>query len=117
MGMNYYAVKNGPSLREPIHIGKASMGWMFLFQYQNDMWSDEPVVWRNYDQVREWLKKHTVDSNEYVILNEEEEIVSYDEFVEIVEWKQNDAFCKDNPNNFSHADNVNGYRFTSGDFS
>ena len=32
MGTNYYVIPNRPSVEEPIHIGKSSMGWMFLFQ-------------------------------------------------------------------------------------
>lgn len=36
MGTNYYAVKNRPTVCSPIHIGKSSSGWLFLFHEQND---------------------------------------------------------------------------------
>ena len=35
MGTNYYAVKKRPTIREPLHIGKSSAGWKFLFQEVN----------------------------------------------------------------------------------
>jgi hypothetical protein len=34
MGTNYYAVKNGPTIQELVHIGKSSAGWLFNFQQQ-----------------------------------------------------------------------------------
>lgn len=116
MGTNYYAVKNRPSCDDPIHIGKSSMGWMFNFQRQNIKWNTPPVVWNTWNQVRTWLKENTVDSTDYVIIDEYDDIISYDEFVELVESKQTDEFCKNNPDNFAYADNVDGYRFSSGEF-
>ena len=114
MGTNYYVVKNGPSVREPIHIGKSSIGWLFNFQAHNEPWEIPPVVWNTYNQVVEWLKKYTVDSTEYVIMDEYDEIVSLDDLIELIRWKQED--CKDNPDNFKYARNVDGYRFSDGDF-
>ena len=109
MGTNYFAVKNGPSIQEPIHIGKASGGWKFLFQAQNETWNDPPVVWNTYNQVRDWLKKYTVDSTDYVIMDEYDDVIPFDDFVKMVETKQiRDA---DNPDNFTHCRNVDGYRF------
>ncbi len=35
------------------------------------------------------------------------------DFVDLVQGKQEDPFCRDNPDNFSHARNINGYRFES----
>lgn len=117
MGTNYYAVKNRPSLEEPIHIGKSSAGWMFSFQSQNDKWHDPPVVWNTWPQVRDWLKKYTVDTHEYVIMDEYDEIIPYADFVDLVEAKQKDPFCRDNPDNFSYSRNVDGYRFSDEEFS
>lgn len=77
MGKNYYAVRTRPTVNEPIHIGKYSGGWLFLFSVQNDEWNDPPVVWHTYEQVKEWLKKHTVDSKEYVILDEYDQEISF----------------------------------------
>lgn len=35
MGTNYYAVKKKPTIAEPLHIGKSSCGWKFLFHEVN----------------------------------------------------------------------------------
>ncbi len=110
MGTNYYAVRNKPTVREPIHIGKSSYGWRFLFQYQDEKWNEPPVVWHNYKEVKDWLKKYTVDSDEFVIMNEYDEIISYDDFINMVKEKQKTKVHDE------HADNVNGYRFTEGWF-
>ena len=115
MGTNYFVTKNGPSVREPIHIGKSSGGWKFLFQTQdNPWWDDPPVVWNTFNQVKDWLKKYTVDSTDYVIMDEYDDIISFDDFIELVETKQTrDA---DNPDNFANSRNIDGYRFTDGWF-
>lgn len=117
MGTNYFAVRNRPTISSPIHIGKSSVGWLFLFQEQNKPWNDPPVVWNTYEQVKDWLRKHTVDSTDYVIIDEYEDVIYFMEFVNLVESKQKDEFCKNNPDNFSDCRNVNGYRFTDEDFS
>lgn len=117
MGTNYYAVRNRPTTAEPLHIGKASIGWLFCFQQHNERWSEPPVVWNTYDQVKEWLKKYTVDTNEFVIMDEYDRIISLNEFIAIVEDKQNDDLCRNNPDNFKHSRNVNGYRFSDYEFS
>ena len=115
MGTNYYAVRNRASTEMPIHIGKSSIGWKFHFQEQDIGSHNPPVEWHTYDQVIEWLKKYTVESNEYVIMDEYDEIVSLKDLVELIERKQEE--CKDNPDNFRHdVKNVNGYRFSEGDF-
>lgn len=117
MGTNYYITKNGPSVRTPIHIGKSSIGWLFLFQAQNETWYDPPVVWNTWPQVRDWLRKYTVESKDFVIIDEYDEVIPYDEFVKMVERKQVDPRDRDNPDNFSHARNIDGYRFEYDDFS
>ena len=48
-----------------------------------------------------------------VILDEEDIEVPLEEFLEIVESKQN----TENPKNFQYSKNVDGYRFNDGDFS
>lgn len=112
MGTNYYAVRNRPTTQEPIHIGKSSFGWKFNFQSHNESYEIPPVVWNTYEQVIDWLRKYTVETDEFVILDEYDRIVSLDEFVEMVEDKQNE----NNPDDFSYARNVNGYRFSDGEF-
>ncbi len=72
MGTNYYVVKNGPSIQDPVHIGKASIGWMFSFHRQNEKWHEPPIAWNTFNQVKDWLKKYTVDSTDYVINDGEE---------------------------------------------
>ena len=117
MGTNYYAVRNRPSLCEPIHIGKSSGGWLFLFQDQQDTWRDPPVVWHSYPEVLDWLKKYTIEQPDYVILNEYDQIIPFTTFVQMVERKQADEHCLSNPDNFKYSKNVDGYRFSDGDFS
>ena len=117
MGTNYYAVRNRPTTSDPIHIGKSSAGWLFCFQSQNDTWCEPPVVWNTYEQVKEWPYKYTVEKNDFVIINEYDEILTFDEFFDLVDSKQNDDHCKKNPENFRYSRNVNGYRFSDGYFS
>ena len=117
MGTNYYAVRNRPTVNTPIHIGKSSAGWLFNFQSQNDRWSEPTVIWNTYEQVKAWLYKHTVLDKDFVIMNEYDEIVSFDNFFELVDDKQEDTGNKNNPDNFRYARNVNGYRFTDEEFS
>jgi hypothetical protein len=116
MGTNYYAVKSKPTTSEPIHIGKSSMGWLFLFHEQRDPWADDLIEWHNYDELKKWLYKHTVEEKDYVIINEYDEVISYDKFISFVDAKQNDEHCRNNPDNFMYCRNVNGYRFTDDDF-
>jgi len=115
--MNYYAVRNRPTIESPIHIGKSSYGWLFCFQTQNETWRDTPVVWNTFDQVKDWLYKHTVEKEEYVILDEEDTIIPYDQFIKLVEDKQKDEFCFSNSDNFKYSLNVNGYRFSDRQFT
>lgn len=117
MGTNYYVVPNRPSVHEPIHIGKSSIGWMFNFQSQHDPWHEPPIEWNTFEQVRDWLYKNTVQSNEFVIMDEYDKIIPFDELMELIEDKQNDPYCRDNPDNFDgYTRNVNGYRFSDGYF-
>ena len=117
MGTNYYVVRNRPTTQSPVHIGKSSAGWFFNFQTQNERWYDPPIVWNTFNQVKEWLKKYTVDSKEYVIIDEYDEIISMDDFVEMVERKQKDPYALKNPDNFTYSKNIDGYRFSDEDFS
>lgn len=118
MGTNYYVVPSRASIREPVHIGKSSWGWLFCFQDQdNPWWGDPPVVWHTYEQVMAWLLEWTVEKTDYVIMNEYDEIVSYEEFKKLVDEKQSDPGSIANKGNFAYGEkNVNGYRFIEGDF-
>lgn len=112
MGTNYYAVRNRPTTDDPIHIGKSSIGWKFLFQSQNDKYNEPQVIWNTYDQVCEWLHKYTVETDNYVIINEYDEVVSFDDLIKLIEDKQSEH----NPDDFTYARNVNGYRFSDREF-
>jgi hypothetical protein len=114
MGTNYYVVPNRPSVETPIHIGKSSMGWKFLFHDVNEPYWSVPVVWHTYDEVKDWLYKNTVVSKNYVIIDEYDGRVEYEEFIDLVEYKQ--EHYADNPDNFTYCRNVNGYRFDDREF-
>ena len=64
-------------------------------------------------QVYEWLYKYTVESGSYVIIDEYDEVISFEDFIKMVEDKQ----LEENPDNFKYNKNVNGYRFADGEFS
>lgn len=118
MGTNYYAVKRKPTIESPIHIGKSSGGWLFCFQTQNDTWRDIPVVWNNYNEVKEWLNKYTNGKDKpYTILDEYDREITYKDFITLVETKQKDKHNLSNPDNFTYSKNIDGYRFCDGDFS
>lgn len=113
MGTNYYAVRKEPTVNEDewrIHIGKSSMGWLFDFH--------DCEHFHTYPQVRRWLREHISLKKEYVLMNEYDEIVDVEEFIALVQAKQNDENCRSNKDNFSYGTrNIDGYRFTEGDFS
>ena len=113
MGTNYYAVKNKPTVSCPIHIGKSSIGWKFCF-HRVDVWdnyiSDEPL--NTFPQWKKFLDEQTANGN-IVIMNEYDKVVSLDDFLKMVEIKQKE----NNPDDFTYSDNIDGYRFTDGDFS
>ena len=117
MGTNYYITENRPSIHGGIHIGKSSAGWLFCFETQNLTWNDHPVVWHSWPEVYDWLLKYTVNNPIYVIMDEYDEIIPFNDFVDLVETKQNDKRCQSNPDNFKYSRNVDGYRFLDGDFS
>ena len=97
MGTNYYAVSSKPTVCHPIHIGKSSVGWRFLFHrvcsLENYI-SDEPL--NTFPQWKKFLEEQTT-SGKILIINEYDEVVSLDEFLNLVETK--------------------GYRFADGEFS
>lgn len=117
MGTNYYAVKTTPTVSDPIHIGKSSYGWLFLFQEQDEPYHEPPVVWHNIEEVRQWLYRHTVEIGDYAIVDEDDEMIQFGDFMNMVESKQRDPRCNRNPDNFYYSKNVDGYRFTEGSFS
>lgn len=109
MGTNYYAVKKKPTIREPLHIGKSSCGWRFLFHEVNKYNDfDENLEIHTFKQWKDFLE----NNNEIVILNEYDEEISVKDFLQMVKEKQ------ENKDNFDYnVKNVNGYRFCDRDFS
>ena len=45
------------------------------------------TMWQTYEDVTRWLKEHT-ESGEYVIIDEYDRLISYDDFIKLVEEKQ-----------------------------
>ena len=59
MGTNYYAVKKKPTINEPLHIGKSSAGWKFLFQEVNKYNSfDWDLEIHTFEQWKEFLENN-----------------------------------------------------------
>lgn len=111
MGTNYYAVKKKPTIREPLHIGKNSCGWKFLFQEinkYNDF--DDNLEIHTFQQWKDFLE----NNKDIVILNEYDEEISVKDFLQMVKEKQKN----NNPDNFNYnVKNVDGYKFSDNDFS
>ena len=109
MGTNYYAVKNKISLYpQSIHIGKVSAGWKFLFR---GYFKDYILENKEISSIDDW--KSFLKNNDYIILNEYDEIISYDEFFKMVEKFQSN----NNDDDFKYNGNINGYRFSFREFS
>ena len=98
--------------RNILHIGKSSCGWKFLFHgYQDyELAWDKPHIGIN--SIEDW-KAFLSNTEEYGILNEYDEEISYDDFFNMVEEKQKE----ENEENFRYCANINGYRFSYNDFS
>ena len=111
MGTNYYAIMAKPTIKKPIHIGKYSCGWRFLFEAHNDTWDEPPVVWNTYNQVMKWLHEN-VEKGDFLIHDEYDHFISLKDFTKMVE----EAQSNDNPENFEYCRNVDGYRFADGEF-
>lgn len=110
MGTNYYLVKNKPSVYAGDHIGKSSWGWKFLF-YKPDYWEHQREL-NTFEQWRDYLKEAT-DSGKYIIMDEYDKPITFDDFIELVESRQKE----EHEDMFKYCENINGYRFTSGEFS
>ena len=111
IGTNYYAIKRKLSLHNyPIHIGKSSAGWKFLFRGYliNEDDQDDFVNIKSIEDWKEFLK-----NNNLAIFSEYDEEISYDDFFNMIDEKQSE----ENKDNFKYAVNVGGYRFSFKDFS
>lgn len=109
MSTNYYAVRVEPSLyNRTIHIGKSSVGWLFCFHSCDEF--------RSFSQFERFLDLEVRTGN-YVLFNEYGEKVEPDWLIHLIDAKQRDTHCLENPDNFTWDENVDGYRFSKGEFS
>ena len=116
MGTNYYAVAKKPSVMKPIHIGKSSCGWRFVFHcvpgYFNNI-SGEPLD--SYSRWIRFLQKYTED-NTIVVVNEYDEEITLDQFIELVQRKQLENNKEDEEDFGCFINEVDGYLFEIGEF-
>ena len=94
--------------KEAKHIGKSSWGWLFNFQDQDE--------WHSYSQFKSYITNKE-NMKDKIIIDEYNEEISPEEMLQIIDDKQKDERNLSNPDNFHYCRNVDGYRFSSGDFS
>lgn len=100
-----------------IHIGKSSAGWLFNFQIQDTELHGYKVKWISYKQVMDFLKVFVSQKKLFYIVDEYNRKITYKQFKSLVDTKQKDKRNLDNPDNFCYCMNIDGYRFSKGDFS
>lgn len=105
-----YSVTERFDLRERYskHIGKSSLGWLFNFQDQEE--------WHSYKEFKDYILNEELFKDK-VIIDEYGEEFTPEKMIEFIDIKQNDKRNQENPDNFKYCRNVDGYRFSSGDFS
>lgn len=112
MSTNYYVMKNKVSLyQRAIHIGKSSLGHKFLFRGYSGEEEGFDNDYLNISSIDDW--KDYIKNNELLIFNEYDELISYDDFFDMVERFQ----LEGNEDDFKYNGNVNGYRFDFREFS
>ena len=94
--------------REAKHIGKSSWGWLFNFQDQDE--------WHSYEQFKNYITNKE-NMKDKIIIDEDNEELTPKKMLKIIDDKQKDERNLSNPDNFHYCRNVDGYRFSSGDFS
>lgn len=113
MGTNYYLAKNAPTSNSPLHIGKASAGWKFLFHEPFSYDIDDGYEIHTFDQWKKYIEDHVNVRKTHSIVDEYDDVVTPEWFFEMVESKQKE----ENKENFWYSvKNVNGYRFSAGEF-
>lgn len=104
--------------REQVHIGKSSLGWLFLFQEQDTIKDNVRIEWHSFEDVKNWLIHNVEETKEFIIIDEYNRIIKLDSFLDLIETKQQDERNIQNKDNFADSvRNVDGYRFTSNNFS
>lgn len=105
-----YRVDDAFNLREikSKHIGKSSAGWLFNFQEQEE--------WHSYKEFKNYILNEE-NMKDKVIFDEYREVLTPKKMLDIIDTKQKNKQNLENPDNFKYCRNVDGYRFSSGDFS
>lgn len=96
------------SERHSKHIGKSSIGWLFNFQYQDE--------WKSYNEFKAYITNKE-KMKDQTIVDEYGEEITPEGLLDLIDAKQNDERNQKNPDNFTYNDNIDGYRFSKGDFS
>ena len=109
MGTNYYTKNekcptcgNEP---EGLHLGKSSIGWKFIFQYNGG------TYYETVEGMKSWLKDKK-------IVDEYGAEVSYEDFWKMVDTKQKPEFkshAEEHPSQYDFV--LAGYSFTDREFS
>lgn len=109
MSTKYYAVRKEPCLHgREILLGQSSWGWLFLFQEHDEI--------HTFPQFVRWLENN-VDTGEYVLFDEYGERVTKEYLLDLIESKQTNHKCLNNPDNFGYnVKNIDGYRFANWGF-
>ncbi|MBQ0014670.1 MAG: hypothetical protein KBS82_05030 [Oscillospiraceae bacterium] len=114
MGTNYYLVKDSATVRPPLHIGKASFGWKFIFRLYEDLELEgyEEEYFNSITNIEEWKSFLEYKTNgNYQIMTEHDKQVSFDDFWNMVEEKQKEK-CDD-----EYIIHLCGYDFRNAEFS
>ena len=116
MGTNYYLTKNSATVRPPLHIGKSSAGWKFIFRKYEDLEREgyEEEYFNSIENVNDWksyLEYKTTNDN-YLIMTEYDEQVSLDDFWSMVEKKQ-----KEKSDYWAEISYIGEYDFCDFEFS
>lgn len=108
MGTNYYVRENECKTcgrHDEIHLGKSSMGWQFIFQYNGGKY------YKTIKEMRRWLVgKQIFDENDDEILNKDFWIL-----VKVKQTKSNRKHI--DAVNDAYALNIGGYTFIDSEFS
>lgn len=114
MGTNYYLVKNSATVHPPLHIGKSSAGWKFIFRLYEDLEREgyEEEYFSSIKNVNDWKSFLEYKTNDnYQIMTEYDEQVSLDDFWNKVEEKQKEK-CTD-----EYIIHIGEYDFRNAEFS
>jgi hypothetical protein len=82
MGMNYYVLI--PNIEQKLHIGKSSCGWTFSFRGYRNLGEFQGIIICEED----W--KRVLSNKKVKIIDEEDRIVTYNDFWDVVDCKRNE---------------------------